>query len=367
MIIQRYLFREVLRAFAAVIAVLVLVYVSDRFVRYLGDAAAGKLSSDLLFRLLLLKLASNLDLLLPAAIYLAVLLGLGRLYKDSEVVAMAAGGIGGWRLLTGVFWLGIVFATGVAVLSLYVRPRVEALQTATYTRARDESDITGIFPGRFKQFGSGDDIAYVQSIDGDARTMRNVFVQLRDPQRDAVLVSRQAFLIRHDRNNDRFMVMENGHRYQGKPGSVDYSITAFHRYGVRVEQNDNAAQGVNTDEMTLTQLLSSSNPRYAAELQWRLAHPISTLLLMLLAVPLARTSSRQGKYAKLFIAVLIYFIYNNMLGVAQNLVERGSLSPLVGLWPVHVGLALVIAALLLQQSPTRRRLLLAWTRKRPRR
>ena len=90
LILQRYLFREVAQAFGAVLAVLLLVFLSHRFVRFLTEAAAGQISADLIFVLLALKVAVKLSVLLPLALYIGVLLGLGRMHKDSEIIAMSA-------------------------------------------------------------------------------------------------------------------------------------------------------------------------------------------------------------------------------------------------------------------------------------
>ena len=87
--------------------------------------------------------------------------------------------------------------------------------------------------------------------------------------------------------------------------------------------------------------------------------PLSALLLAVLAVPLARTSPRSGKYGKLFTAVLIYFIYSNFTSVAQKAVERGELDPAIGVWPVHAALTLVIAGMLFSMSGGRQRLRMA--------
>lgn len=364
MIIRRYLIREVLQAFAAVFAVLLIVYVSHRFVRYLGDAAAGKIASDLLFELMALKLAANLVLLVPLSLYIAILLALGRLYRDSEVVAMTAGGVGTVQLAREILQIGLAFALLAAVLALYVSPRAAALKDVLDQRAHEESQVSGIFAGRFKDLGGGQQVVYVEDIDPGHRRMRNVFAQVRDRGRLAVLVAKDAFLTTRGPENSRFIVMENGHRYEGNPGSVDFVITRFEQHAVRIEEGSGTAGSVGVEAMPTSRLLGRAEPRYAAELQWRLSHPLSAVLLSLLAVPLARTSTRQGKYAKLFTAVLVYFVYNNLLGIAQKLVERGDLSAAVGVWPVHLGLAALTTVLLFYHSTGRWRVAAIMRRRR---
>jgi lipopolysaccharide export system permease protein len=90
------------------------------------------------------------------------------------------------------------------------------------------------------------------------------------------------------------------------------------------------------------QLFASEDPEDQAELQWRIAAPMSVLLLALLAIPLAHTSPRAGRYGKLVLGILAYLVYSNLLALAQAWVAKGYVAPAVGLWWVHA-LALVAA------------------------
>jgi len=353
-IVHRYLFREVLQVFAAVLAVLLLIYVSNRFVRYLAQAASGYISSDMILELMLLKLAENLAILLPLALYLAVLLGLGRLYRDSEVIAMAAAGISLRRLAYALAWFASGFAVVAAVLSLYVAPKAAELQHVLFEQAKGKAQIVGIQPGRFRELGGGERVVYVEDIAPDGASMRNVFVHVRRDKGQDLLVAERAYPAVEGLEGERFMVLENGHRYTGAPGDLNFVITRFQRHAVRLERS--AGPGYRKLEATTTlDLLRGGDARHLAELRWRLSLPLSTLLLAVMAVPLSRTSPRQGRYARLVGAFILYFLYNNALGIAQTLVEREELHPALGVWPVHLVFGgVAIAALLRQSAPGRR-------------
>jgi lipopolysaccharide export system permease protein len=352
-IVHRYLFREVLQVFAAVLAVLLLIYVSNRFVRYLAQAASGYISSDLVLELMLLKLAENLALLLPLALYLAVLLALGRLYRDSEVIAMTAAGIGLARLTGALAGFATGFALICALLSTYLAPKAAELQHALFEQAKGKAKVAGLQPGRFQELGGGDQVVYVEEIADDGSSMANVFVQVSRERGQDLLVAERAYPSVEGAQGERFMVLENGHRYTGAPGDLDFVITRFERHAVRVQET--AAPGYRKLEATPTlELLREGDARHLAELQWRLSLPLSTLLLTVMAVPLARTSPRQGRYAKLVTAFVLYFLYNNALGITQKLVEREELHPWVGVWPVHGAFLAGALILLLHQSSTRR-------------
>ena len=355
MIIQRYLYREISYSFAAALSVLLLVYLSNRFVRFLAEAAAGKIPSDVIFQLLALKIIGNLVLFLPFALFLAILMALGRLHRDSEVVALTAGGIGLSRLAQNVLSLALGFGLAAAVLSLYISPRVAEYTEELHNRAEEQSEIIGVFPGRFKELSGSDEVVYVEDISPDRRRMHNVFVQTRQNSELKLLVSASAY--QSTGNEDgRYIILENGYRYEGQPGALDYVITRFGRHGIRMSEGPSTSRHKKRETMTTTELLGAGGAADWAELHWRLSHPIAAVLLAMLAVAMSRSSQRQGKYGRLFLAILAYFIYSNLIGVAQKLVERGELAPFIGIWPVHGALALLILGLLFYQSTGRWRL-----------
>ena len=361
MIIERYLTREILQSFAAVLAILLLVYIANRFVRLLTEAAAGRLPGDVIAQLVVIKLAANLTILLPMAFFFGVLLALGRLYKDSEVVAMSAGGVGLRRLSQAVAVLALGFGLLIAVLSCFVAPQVTAIEDSIISHARGEAEVTGLSPGNFNEFGKGN-IVYVESIEPDRRTMRRVFVRVRRGNREELVVADRAYQSVQGRDGDRFMVLEDGYRYSGWPGRLDFVVTRFERHAVRLDVVTRVDERRSLAAIPTLELWRSGKPTYIAELQWRVSLPISAILLALLAVPLSRTSPQQGRYGKLFLAVVAYFVYNNGIGIGQNLIERGELSPWIGVWPVHLVMGGLVAAMIYAQSAGGWRLAQRWRR-----
>ena len=350
MIIERYLGREVLRTCVAVLAVLVLVYGADRFTRFLSDAAAGMVSTELVAQILALKLAEKLPTFLPLALYLAVLISLGRLYKDSEIVALGAGGVGLWRLSRGVFRVVAGLALAGAALSLFVSPSVASKRVALLEEARQQAENRVFVPGRFKEFGGGDQVIYVEAVDSESGRMSDVFVRVRKPRRQYVLVSDTAYQIVKPGAGVRYMVLENGWRYVGLPGDATFSVTRFERHAVRVEAQPKEIFARGRRMLATMALIDSGDPGHLAEFQRRISTAVSILVLGMLAVPLARTSPREGRYGKLFLAVVVYFIYSNAIGILDNLTDRGMVPGVVGTWPVHGATALVAVALLAGQA-----------------
>ena len=353
MIAGRYVVREIGSTLLAVLAVLLLVYAASRFVRLVAEAAAGRLPADVVFPLVLVKLCVALPVLLPLAFFIAVLLALGRLHRDSEVVAMAAGGIGIQRLAAMMLPLAIALAAGVAALSFLASPRLAALEDSLTVLARGEAQVTGLLAGTFNEFGEGG-VAYVESIDEDRRTMRDVFIWVSRSDRSEVITAERAYQAVRGPRGERFMVLEAGYRYAGIPGRRDFVTTRFERYAVRLDAVVRLSVRRSVDALLTSDLWRSPESEHVAELQWRLSLPLSAALLALLAVPLSRTSRRQGRYAKLLVAVVLYFVYSNGLGITRNLVERGELAAWIGVWPVHLTLLGVTLALLARQGGRRR-------------
>lgn len=353
MIIERYIIKEVLQTLLAVTGVLFLIYVSNRFVRFLAEADSGALPAGMVVELLALKSLNAAVLLLPLALYLSIMLAFGRLYKDSEMTALAACGVGPGRLLKNMLGMGLAAAVVVAGVSLYAGPWAEERSYQLLDRAKARSDISAIAPGNFRESSSGDLIVYVERQGEDRQSMNNVFIQSEKKGRQNIIASPSAFQRIDPNTGDRFVVLQNGFRYEGMPGDADFKIIEYKEHAVRVEEKAIEPASRKLAAIPTAVLLASDEPGARAEFQWRIAMPVSVVLLALLAVPLSRSNPRQGRYAKLFAAILIYVIYNNLLGVGRAWLEKGTVPPEAGLWWVHGVLLIGIAVLMVRQTGVR--------------
>ena len=352
-IIDRYLVREVVLTWLAVSLVLWLILVSARLSRYLAQAAAGELPGAAVFRLLGLKSVEFLVFIMPLALFLGVMLGLGRLYKDSEMAALAACGVGTARLYRPLMALALVAALALGWAALYLVPHTAALGYEVRVQAQQTADISGIGAGRFKEIRGGAVVFYVESISRDRSTMQKVFVHARGEEVDRVIVADSAYQTWDPETGDRFLVLVDGKRYEGRPGQADFRVLEFRQHGVLLEPG--AASGFRKEDATPShELWASSDRRQQAELQWRLSVPLAALALVFMAVPLCRTTPRQGRYGRLAVGVLAFIVYYNLMGTARVWLEQGVLPPAIGIWWVHV-LPVLLGVLLLQWPRLRRR------------
>lgn len=345
MIIDRYLFKEIRFNLFAVLSVLLLIFASKHFVRYMSDAASGSLPTEFIFKLLSLFTLSYLVLIVPFSLYIAILITLGRLYKDSEMTAFAACGIGIPRVTRSAFWFSVVLAVVMSILSLWVSPWAERKQYEMRDQAASESEVSFIAPGRFHEIRGGQGVFYIESVAPDEHTMREIFVHLEDNGKTDVFSADAGF---HDINpvsGTQYIVLQGGHRLEILPEFRGYRVHQYVEAGVQIAQPDAAPGQVRTVAKPTEDLLGSDDLADIAELQWRISMPIACILLTVLAVLLSKTDPRQGRFSKLFIALVIYLFYVYMMMLTRAWIAKGMFPASIGLWWLHgvvLGLILVL-------------------------
>ena len=347
MILRRYIHREIVEKLGWIIGLLLLIITSNRFVRYLADAAAGTFPTDLVFQALLMKMLTTLPKLMPIAVFLAVILGLSRLARDKELTAVSVSA-GARRVeLTSVLQFSLLFSLIVFATSFYISPWAAQNTEELRARAELEAETAGIAAGKFNEMSKGERVIYIERSSNDRNRMENVFLQARRGTQTSVINSNSASYRKLEASGDKFILFEDGRRYTGASDSLDYRITRYKTYAVLVEQDDETSEHVKLESLPTSTLLGSDSPKHKAELQWRLSFVISSLLLPALAVALSRFSFSEQKYLSAFVALLVYVIYSNFLSVAKTLLKRDEIPGFVGLWWVHLALLGLIVMIFL--------------------
>jgi len=351
-VFDRYLLREVIHGWLVVTVILWLILVSNRLVRYLGDAAAGEIPGGVVFKLLGLKMVWYLVHVVPFALALGVIIGLGRMYRDNEMTVMAACGVGPVQIYKPLLTLGAVVSVLLGWLSLSAGPAVEGLSLQVRAEAEQQADLTVLGAGRFNAVQNGHLTFYAERLSKDKQQMENLFIVVADERdEDAtrqLLRAKSAYRKRDAASGDDFLVLVDGHRYEGIPGRENYRIMKFREYGVRIDVPGVQKESSKLVAMPTALLVGSADPEKRAELQWRLAMPLSVMVLLFLSVPLCKSSPRQGRYGRLVMAILLFVVYYNLLGAAKVWVEQGDVPAWIGLW--WVPLLTVILTLVLLNS-----------------
>ncbi len=352
-IIDRYMLREFVINLVAVTGVLWLIYISTRFARYLADAAVGNMPADVIFSLLGLSSLGALSILLPIGAFLAVMLSLGRMSSDNELTVMSACGISSLRIMRNVLLFAGTIAVIVAVLSLLVVPGVLSDRYELQEKAKISANTTGLIAGSFKESEDGDWTFYSQGLSANKQFMENVFIEIEREDKPLIFRSETGHFEIDSQTGDKFLVLEDGYRYEGKAGDQDFTIAQFGSHSLLIEKGQDGEVRERHKAMATGALLERGEPRDIAEVQWRTAAALMTLLLCLAAIPLANAGPRQGRYAGFVPAVLIYIIYSNLLGVNRAWVAKGEIPLwLGGIW-VHI-LMLMVLLLLLNRQTLRR-------------
>jgi lipopolysaccharide export system permease protein len=345
LILQRYIYRELLQKLAWILSLLILVFASNRFVGFLADAAEGSLPADMVFLMLGFKMLATLPKILPISILVAMLLAFSRMVSDRELVILSASGISKLFQLKVVTRFAVVFCLFVSVITLYIAPWAEQSIHNLKERAKQESDISGIKAGQFKEFSQGDRVVYVQNPSPDKLSMEQVFLQVRQEGKLGVLTSDSARFKIDEKSGNKYTVFSDGRRYVGEPGLLDYQITEYEKYAILTESAKANAVGGKTSSILTMDLIGSDKREYQAEFQWRISLILSCLLLSLLAVLLMQSHTSERRYLPFIIGISIYLIYSNLLGIAQTLLKRDVIPVFIGLWWVHILLILVLLTL----------------------
>ncbi len=322
--ILRYLTSDVLTHTMAVAAVLFLVVFSGRFIRYLAEAAAGGIAAEILLPVMLFRLPSFFELILPLALFIGILLALGRLYADSEMVILKACGFSPWRLASFLQIPALVITVTVAGLSLYLAPLGSEKAQRLLDDQRSTEGLQVLTQGRFKRQRQGELVTYAERID-DNGVMHNVFLAQRDGDTNTLSVTRseQAKIVLRD-GGARYLELLNGTRYLGEPGSAAYEATTFARYGELIPERQGSVRArTKTEALSTLSLWQSREPSHLAALYWRLSLPVLVPVITLIALALSKTDARRGRYARLGPALALFLLYFVALIQARGAVESG--------------------------------------------
>lgn len=333
-IFKKSLSHELISTAAATFLILIGIVIAQRAGYLVQLAAKGFLPNDAITTLLGFNMVKFLPLILSLSIFLAVLLTLTRWHRDSEMVVWFSSGLSITQWIRPILNFALPVIVVITLLSLFVMPWATQKGQDYRIQLKSRDELASITPGVFKESNNGDRVYFIESFDELGNVVKNIFVQSTQHQKTGVIIA-SAGRRKKEQNGDNFLIMEKGRRYEGKPNSAEISTTEFESYAIRVETKEAASEPYSKQATATKQLLHNTTSADQAEFQWRLAIPLSAIVLVLLAVPLSFVDPRAGRSLNMIFALLIYMIYNNVLSIFQAWVTQGRLNPMIGLWPVH--------------------------------
>jgi lipopolysaccharide export system permease protein len=334
------------------------IVIAQRAVYIFRLAARGIIPNDTIDTVLVFNLLKHLPLLLSLTVFLAILLTLSRWYRDSEMIIWLSSGLSLYKFLKPILAFCFPMIILIASLSLYISPWAVQKSEEFKSGLKNRDELATISPGSFKESKSADRIFYVEGFSDLGSSVKNIFVQSIQNEKLGVIVSNKGKRFKNE-DGENYIVMLDGKRYEGQEDTKEFSITTFKEYGVLIDReipriayvaaSAGLVEGIPTLQLLLLQN-KANQKKYMAELMWRLSLPISAMILILLAISMSFISPRTGRSMNIISALLIFVIYNNLLGVTHSLVATGLVSFWFGFWPVHLTVALIGCYLLYRRS-----------------
>ena len=335
-ILFKYLFKEVFVSSLAVSLVLLLIVMSGRLAKYLSDASAGRLSSEVVFTIIFYRIPDFLPLILPLGLFVGILLTYGRLYVESEMTVMRACGLGKLQLLNITMIPTLAISLLVAWLSLYAAPASLNKVQSLLNDPNNSEGFAVLQEGKFQSDKAGG-VSYVEKI-VDKQNIENIWLIKYGAENVLSIVKADhgRFLsLETDEGELEYFEVLNGAIYEGVIGQQDYRITTFDSFAQQLKKSHNPEKKqLEIDALPTLQLLNSSHVKEQAALHWRLSLPVIVLIVAFMAFGLSKTNHRQGRYVKLLPAILIYLIYIVMVTGVRDLVERQE-AGVAAIWLVH--------------------------------
>jgi lipopolysaccharide export system permease protein len=269
------------------------------------------------------------------------------MWRESEMVVWLNSGLSMRDWVRPVLSFATPYVALILLLTGFLDPWARLKKSDYRQELKSRSDAAMIAPGLFVESNAGDTVYFVGAMNPLTGVVRNVFMQSTQNGQLGVTAAqegRQSVAA----DGTRYLVLDAGRRYEGEPGSLSYRIVDFSRYWMRLDPVEVAPDTPDLRENYLHDIARDPSPAARAELLWRIGMPVSALVLALAAIPLSFVNVRARRSYGLVLALLLYFIYNNLLSLSQAWVAQGKLDPWVGMVALHLivlaGVAWLFAA-----------------------
>jgi len=368
-IIFRYLLKEVAKTQLAVFLVLMTIFISQKFVRVLGDASEGSIPGQLVMTFIALKIPDLASFILPLSLFLGVLLAYGRIYADSEMTVLHACGVSEWYVVRVTLVLAVITAILTGIFTLYLAPLASEYQYTVKEELAADSGLSALVSGRFQQTGNQDAVVFIHDKDRETNSFNKVFVaQL--PKGDntgasiinSSLVYAKTGKVFEDEQGSQQLVLGDGIRYHRDIDSKEFQSVAFDKYYIQIKDQEIEHQHRKLSALTTLELYTNIPPEldsaYSATIQWRIAFPLACIILVFIAVPLSVVNPRQGKFAKMLPALMLFLGYLLLLTSMRSAIEKNAIPSVIGLWPIHIS-ALFVGVMLLMKGRSSGRIIKA--------
>jgi len=357
-IIFRYLLKEVAKTQLAVFTVLMTIFISNKFVRVLDDASEGGIPGQMILVFIGLKIPDLAGMILPLSFFLGILLAYGRVYADNEMTILHACGVSEWYIVRISLLLAFITAIFTGIFTLYLSPMAAEYEYQVKEQLAAESGLSSLIAGRFQATGNKKAVVFIHDKNREDNSLEKVFVAQLPDKNDkhqniinSSLVYAAKGEVIEDVTGSQRLILTDGTRYQNDVKSGTFGQVAFGKYYIQIQDQKVEHKRRKLKAIPTTKLFDENISEFKAEIHWRIAFPLACIILTFIAVPLSVVNPRQGKFAKMFPALLLFLSYFLLLTAVKRAVESGGIPSGVGLWPVHM-LALMLGASFLMKGRT---------------
>ncbi|TKB46936.1 LPS export ABC transporter permease LptF [Thalassotalea mangrovi] len=342
MIIIRYLLGEVSRTQLGVFLVLMTIFISQKFVRVLGDASDGGIPGDMVMTFIALTVPHLIGIMLPLSLFLGILLAYGRIYAENEMTVFHACGVSEWYVVRVTLIAALITALITGAFTLYLSPLAAESEYQVKEKLAKDIGVSALVPGRFQKTSNEKAVVYVRDIDKDNRLQQVFVAQLPDEEIETNKSDKTSLIyaangrVIEEENGEQRLMMEMGNRYQKNKSTGEFETVNFGKYEMQIQEQKVEHKRRKLTALPTLELMKDPSPQAVAEVQWRFSFPLSVMILTLIAVPLSVVNPRQGKFAKMFPALLLFLCYFLLLTSGRTAIEDGVIAPSVGLWPIHL-------------------------------
>ena len=353
-LIARYIRRNLVTLFFAIFFIIGLVLFGNQFVLTVQESVERGIPLQELMPLVSFNMIRDVSLILSLSLFLATILTISQLYKNSEAVVMNSLGLNDKHFIFFIQPLVILSFIIIFFLTIYAVPWANQQKNIREEETSNASEFSFITEGEFEVFKQGKIIFYASESKSlntiGEQNMEEIFIYVFDKENPVIVLASKATKYIDSVSDSIYLRLEDGVRYQGIPSKDNINILNFDLYDLEIvsgELQNSVAIYTKIEGKSTLDLIKEGDLYAKAELQWRLSQPITVLILSVIGVFLGKVSLRGGKGVNLLIGVIVFMFYYNGLLVAKSAIELGQMNPIIGLWGVHF--LMVVFLLLLYQ------------------
>jgi lipopolysaccharide export system permease protein len=337
--------RELARTFGATLVVILTIVITVFLIQTIGRAAGGVVAPQDVVLLLGYVALGHLPTMLALSLFIAVVLTLGRMYRDSEMAIWFASGVGLSRFVRPVLRTTWPVLVVVGLLLLFAWPWGNRMSLELRDRYAQRGDLSRVTPGVFQTSADGRRVFFVERESADGVNARNVFILTEQAHGESVTSAHSGRL--EVLGTDQFLVLERGQRNEVNAQSGERTLSGFESYRVLAsERAVREAQSRPPKAAETIDLIRDNDPRSQGELTWRLGLLIGAANLLLLGIGLSATNPRRASNWNLLLSLMGFAVYYNLINISQAWVAAGKLNTLPALALVHGGAFAVALALI---------------------